>query len=47
VNKIHRGHLTMAKVLHASFSVLANDPTVRLPKLELTAALEWFEALLY
>jgi hypothetical protein len=35
-------------VLHKINSILlADNPTARLLKLELTAALEWFEALLY
>jgi hypothetical protein len=46
VDGIHRGHLTTAKALYAALSVLADDPTVRLPKRELAAALERFGALL-
>jgi hypothetical protein len=46
VDEIHRGCLTTAKALHAALSVLADDPTVRLPKRELAAALERFGALL-
>jgi hypothetical protein len=46
VDEIHRGRLTTVKALHAALSVFADDPTVRLPKRELTAALERFEALL-
>jgi predicted nucleic acid-binding protein len=46
VDEIHRGRLTTAKALHASLGILADDPTVRLPKRELTAALDRFEALL-
>ena len=46
VDEIHRGQLTTAKALHAALSLLADDPAVRLPTRELTAALERFEALL-
>jgi hypothetical protein len=46
VDEIHRGRLTTVKALHAALSVFADDPTVRLPKRELAAALERFEALL-
>lgn len=46
VDEIHRGRLTTVKALHAALSVLVDDPAVRLPKRELTVALERFEALL-
>jgi hypothetical protein len=47
VDEIHRGHLTTAKARHAALTLLADDPAaVRLPKRELTTALERFEALL-
>jgi hypothetical protein len=46
VDEIHRGRLTTVKALHAALTVLADDPTVRLPKRELTAALERFETLI-
>ena len=46
VDEIHRGRLTTVKALHAALTVLADDPTVRLPKRDLTAALERFEALI-
>jgi hypothetical protein len=45
VDEIRQGHLTTAKALHAALSVFADNPTVRLPKRELTAALERFDAL--
>src|ERR1035437_1202267 len=43
VDEIHRGHLTTAKALHAALTLLADDPAVRLPKRELSAALDRFE----
>jgi predicted nucleic acid-binding protein len=46
VDEIHRGRLAAAKVLHAALTLLADDPAVRLPKRELSAALDRFEALL-
>ena len=46
VDEIYRGRLTTVKALHGALSVLVDDPAVRLPKRELAAALERFEALL-
>jgi predicted nucleic acid-binding protein len=46
VDEIHRGRLTTAKALHAALGLLADDPTVRLPKQELSAAIDRFGALL-
>ncbi len=45
IDEIHRNKLTAAEVLYAALRLLAEDPTVRLPRRELTAYIKRYESM--
>ena len=45
IDEIHRNQLTAAEVLYAALRLLAEDPTVRLPRRELTAYIKRYESM--
>ena len=45
IDEIHRNQLTAAEVLYAALRLLAEDPTVRLPRRELIAYIKRYESM--